>query len=754
LKKNSSSIYAPMLKKGESLAIDLLTLGGLATFFIFGKTLNLWLLLPTIFFSLFLLAFPKGASAIFDHLCFLPYASGLLIWPMRFFYWDRFDFSNRIHNLLLLAGFFSVWLIFRQQRWWGKIRCHFNSLALKKRLRVIFIVSELLFIAASAIITRKGVALVGDEPHYLAISQSLARDGDLNVFNQYFRDGFKEFLAVEKLDAHGTFGLGYKKLYSYHLPGLSFTLLPFFLVRLPQTWLYFLMRSYLGIFGAMLAVLVYLFCIKLWQRRDLAFYTVMAFTLTVPVFFHSFHIFPEIQAMLLILAALYLLLFAKGRQSFRFLFAGLLLGATIFWGVKYALFIYPFTLGFSGYWLWKKNYRPGLLLLVFPLFFQVLFFYYLHSAYGSFSPNAMYYGMLNPEQKKEFLDTILTRISLKMRLETLLDYFFDQRDGLLLYNPLYFFAFPGLLLAIKKIKRYRYHLLIALPAIIFVLNHAFSTIRPGYCPQARYLTPVTWALFMLILIYYRESRNPFLKKMILAMPLYSFFIVVYQTVQPMTLYQPTTHDTLVRPGLLFLNWSNIYCKLPNLLPSYIKADNSGYLPNFLFLAFGLLLLIFALCRCSVRNIRGAPLMLFLAIFSLSSLFPRPDLSSPQQLPDSHGHPGFIYFSPQPTAQMDDRTWIFSNTENCSILIETRLPLKGIELQLENRSGQGALHLDIAAFDEKSSQQLLPVAGTARIDLQQPPFKKVKNSYFYQLYLRGKVSGPASAPALLLRVHSH
>ena len=97
-------------------------------------------------------------------------------------------------------------------------------------------------------ITRKGVALVGDEPHYLAISQSLARDFDLNVFNQYFRDGFKEFLAVEKLAAHGTFGKGYKKLYSYHLPGISLTLAPFFLVKLPPAWLYFLMRSYLGHF--------------------------------------------------------------------------------------------------------------------------------------------------------------------------------------------------------------------------------------------------------------------------------------------------------------------------------------------------------------------------------------------------------------------------------------------------------------------------------------------------------------------------
>ena len=52
---------------------------------------------------------------------------------MRLFYWDRFDFAGRIQNLLLLAGIFSVWLIFGQRRWWEKIRCCFNSLQLEKK---------------------------------------------------------------------------------------------------------------------------------------------------------------------------------------------------------------------------------------------------------------------------------------------------------------------------------------------------------------------------------------------------------------------------------------------------------------------------------------------------------------------------------------------------------------------------------------------------------------------------------------------
>ena len=191
--------------------------------------------------------------------------------------------------------------------------------------------------------------------------------------------------------------------------------------------------------------------------------------------------------------------------------------------------------------------------------------------------------MLSPEEAKALYETILNKITLNMRWETLLDYFFDQRDGLLLYNPFYFFAFPGLLLALKNFKRYRLHLLVALPAFLFVFNHAFSTIRPGYCPQGRYLTPVVWALLLFALIYYRKAATAFLKKYSSVCPCIHFSSPVYQTLTPFTLYQPTTHDTLVRTGPHFFRIGATSCaNFPALLPSYIKTDNSGYLPNFLF----------------------------------------------------------------------------------------------------------------------------------------------------------------------------
>lgn len=740
-----------MPKSKGSPAVDLLTLAGFVSFFIFAGALTPWLLLPAAFFALASLKRLPPALAFLDGSCFFPFASGLLLWPMRLFYWDRFDFAGRIHNLMLLAAIFSAWLIFRRQRVRQRLSCRFNALALKKRLWTIFIIAALLFMTAAALITNKGVTLVGDEPHYLAISQSLARDNDLNVFNQYFRDGYREFLRVDKLAAHGTWGKGYKKIYSYHLPGISLTVVPFFFLKLSPPLLYYLLRAFLGLFGALLAVLVYLFCLRLWRSRQLALFATMAFSLSAPVFFYSFHLFPEVQAMLLVLSALYLLLFKMNGKDSRALWAGLLLGSTIFWGVKYALFIYPICLGFFIYWLWRKKFRPALLLIVFPMLFQALFFTYLYSAYGNFSPNSVYYGMLTPEGTRALFETILSKITLTMRWETLLDYFFDQRDGLLLYSPFYFFAFPGLLLALKNFRRYRLHLLIALPAVLFIFNHAFSTIRPGYCPQGRYLTPVVWALLLFVLVYYRESRNAVFKRILLALPLYSFFVVASQTVQPMTLYQPTTHDILVRPGLLFSSWSNVFFNLPRLLPSYIKTDNSAYLPNFVFLALFLLLISLSLVPLKRRSFRIAPLIVFLAVFALSSLFPRPDLADPQRLTDDLGHPGLIYFSPRPAARTDEQSWVFTGFGRQSILLESRRPLKSIALRPENRSNAGTLQLSVAVFDSETHRRQLPATGDDRIKLLQPPYKKIKNRYFYQLHMQAKVSAAAAAPNWLLRI---
>ncbi|HEX7502489.1 MAG TPA: hypothetical protein VF451_03630, partial [Acidobacteriota bacterium] len=394
-------------------------------------------------------------------------------------------------------------------------------------------------------------------------------------------------------------------------------------------------------------------------------------------------------------------------------------------------------------------------LLAFPLLFQALFFAYLYHAYGNFSPNSVYYGMLSPAQAGAFYDTILKKITLNMRWETLLDYFFDQRDGLLLYNPFYFFAFPGLLLALKNFKRYRLQLLVSLPALLFILNHAFSTIRAGYCPQGRYLAPVTWALLLFAVIYYRESRNRIFKKAFLVLPLYAVFVTAYQVLEPFTLYQATTHDSLQRAGLMFQNWSNTRISLPALLPSFIKADNHGYLPNAIFLLAFLLLVAFSLApwRAKVRRWRGVLLaaLVFGGIFSLGSLFPKLDLSAPRRLPGPRDLPCQVYFSPEPSAENAEASWLFSGRRRGRLLIETLVPLKAIEFGVRDRSAAAPLDLAIGLFDARADRLRLPEGSFSRLTLIRPFYRKIKARYYYQFTWQAGAAPAGVVPDWLLEI---
>jgi len=551
----------------------------------------------------------------------LPFASGLLIPVMKLFYVNPDDWARRLNHLLLLALVFSLGLIVVQSGFFRPLLVRFNRLSLRKRLGLIFTISLLFFILASVIMVQKGIKPSGDEPHYLVITQSLTRDLDLNVFNQYARQEYRDFLDY-RLRSHARVGKGFKKWYSFHLPGLSFTLSPLFLFPMPPPVLYLLVRCYMGIFGALLAVLTYLFSLRLIKDPSKALAATLVFMMTVPVFFMSIHIYPEIQVLSLLLSSLYLLLFSKNPGPRTFVAAGFLLGITIFWGLKYAIFIYLYSAGITVCFLHKKQIRKALWFLIFPLFFQLLFFGYLYRAYGNLSPGSIYQGIGDKTRQNTYLDTLIHKIPLKNRVETLLDYFLDQRDGLLPYSPFYIFALPGLLIALRKIRVYKKHLLLSLPPLAYLLYHGFTTIRAGYCPQGRYLVPVIPVLLLFAFLYYRESRNQLCRRLFSILPLYSLLVVVYQVLHPPTLYQPTTHGITTRAGLMFQQWSNSVIHLPGLLPSFVKIPgNSGYLPNLIFPILMVLFTVFALQKSEYSRTEGIWVTLFLAVFSLICLFP-------------------------------------------------------------------------------------------------------------------------------------
>jgi hypothetical protein len=747
-----------------SLLKKLLAIGG---FHVFLFTLGMGnplviitcILLTTVLF--FKLKYKKNYMKLL-----IPLSSGLLFPIMKLFYWDNTDFLDRLNLLLLISLIFSLVLTVREFKLLKKFLFFFNRLALKKRLIIIFAFTEIVFILAAFIMVREGVQWGGDEPHYLVISHSIARDLDLNVFNQYARDEYREFVDIP-LKHHARVGKGFKVWYSYgHLPGLSLTLAPFFLVKLPLPLLYFLIRAYLGLFGALLAVVVYLFALRLRPNRSLAIFIAAVFTFTVPVFFYSLHIFAELQACLLILSALYLLLYSSKKPPVtsvtsvssaanhkKTLLAGFLLGISVFWGLKYAIFIYLFCAGFFIYFVIKKQPKRAILFVFFPVLFQLLFFGYLYYAYGSFNPMSIYNGVMTDEQARIYQSSV-QKIPLQKRVETLLGIFFDQRDGLLLYNPFYFLAFPGLILALKKFKTYWRHILISAAGVVFILFLGYSTVRPGYCPQARYLTPVIWVMMLFTVIYYKETGNKTFKKWTFYLPVYSLLVVIYQVFHPFTLYQSATHLNADRPALMFQEWSNIHFNIPDWLPSFIKVPgNFKYLPNIIFLVLLAAFILLALKKLANYRVRFVLPVWFTIIFFTAVLFPRVPLYNPILLNKEGAIPCKIYGeSPYPT-RTAERKFELKGKDRFHYTVSTLTAVPYFVLEFENH-GKSGFKVSVAHFDRQVKQVYIAPTGpgkTQEVYVPGPRYKRFKAGYFYRFHLEVEPSPPA-APSLYLQLY--
>src|SRR5512136_1810948 len=208
---------------------------------------------------------------------------------------------------------------------------------------------------------------------------------------------------------------------------------------------------------------------------------------------------------------------------------------------------------------------------------MILFTIFVYALYGTFSPIAVYEGTLSSERIEAFKQTALA-IPLRARVESFLDYFLDQRDGLLLYSPLYFFALLGLVEIYRQRRRIFWCLLlIGLP---FLLNYAFFTHRQGACPQGRVLTPVSWIAAVALGYFIVHNRKKIIAFFFGAAWAASFAIAGILLLHPSFLYQPTTHNFTSRPGDLFVFLSNLHFFLPPFLPSFIKIDNSRYWPNY------------------------------------------------------------------------------------------------------------------------------------------------------------------------------
>jgi len=599
----------------------------------------------------------------------------------------------------------------------------FIALPRRRKLALLFLVSFLVYALCAALLVREGITFSGDEPNYLLTSHSLLFDRDINVFNNHAgRDYFRFYarkdnprLRMPIYAREGKRGQGH--IYPINLPGISALIVPFYgLSQLvgegfPRT---FLLKISLSVWAVLLGLQIYLLARELWGRERLALGLWALHAFSPPVLFYAVHLYPEIP---IALFSVFIYRMVRKKRILRgghLVLFGLLLGAFFWFGLKYNLIFWP-LLAVAAYHLWTKHrMRARILLLAVPALVGMATFYYaVWDMYGTLSPFAVYEGTITAAEARTVAGAFLD-LPLASRIETFLDYFLDQRDGLFFYAPFYAFALLGL---VEMARRARKELIgMLLMAGPFVLNYAFFTHRQGYCPQARVLAPLSWIGAVAVGYFLAHNGRRFFRWLFGAATAAGAAVSLVLLRHPAFLYQPTTHDYTQRAGDLFVHLSNIRFFLPSLLPSFIKVNNAGHWPNYVWTAaVALFVAVYVLAKNRDRgplrpafHAAAAAVLLAAGMF-LWVLFPRTALFPSWTVRYSGGGSLGFYLMPmgRGVVAKNEGEMYLHFAKSYRFLFSSRTPLEAVKLRYGSAKGEHEIRVgffDLPLFEAKTSRE--------------------------------------------------
>ncbi len=701
-------------------------------------------------------------SAVIAKACRIPQAKALdadlpTYFPLLFFaltpltlvHYLTFDDLRQRLGLFLAAVAFSVLYlkavqvllqVREQAPPWILWTRKFFSLSVPRRTLLLFLAALVIYNAGSVIMTSRGVSFSGDEPHYLLITHSLLEDGDFDLANNYAAQDYSRFMPPGvTVRAHAMPGRTPGSQYSFHSPGISFLMLPFYALGmgLGKSALLFLIRFGMSLFGALLGVQMYLFARQEWGKEYLALGIWFLFSFTSPIFFYSIHVYSEIVIALFSLTVFRLLRFSARLSRPRLVLCGFLLFSFIwFHALKYLFVLGPLFL----YALWvlikKHRLRWDLIYFLGPAAAVLIpYFFFQDSLYGSLNPTALsIQGAMDEKQTIGYLKSLFTGIPFRFRLDTLFNYFLDQRDGLLFYAPIYFFSFLGLVEMIRK-KSADFWLLLFITGP-YILVWAFLTQRGSYAPQARPFAAVAWGLAIPLgyfLAYNGKKIFAYMMNFAIGLSCINVWLLCRN---PLALYQETTSGTTERGGDLFYILSHLHFYIPNILPSFIKVAEWRWWPNFvwpvLILAFVAAYLFvrkhsFSLRFAHHRELTAAGLILFFIWFAF---YPRLTLGPPRKVTLPSGEKMTFYSLSRAAILKEGGGFaLVEDNRDYHFYFASGKPFD--KLKIEFGSLQGDYHLELKMFDAFLFDDATRREMKDRA-LESPPAYRWKTSYLYDL----------------------
>lgn len=400
---------------------------------------------------------------------------------------------------------------------------------------------------------------------------------------------------------------------------------------------------------------------------------------------------------------------------------------------------------------WKIVY-----FMIFPVLSMVLFYYFVYSLYGTINPLSIYEGIMTPEKTKAFKDLVFS-IPVWLRIDSFFDYFLDQRDGLLLYTPFYFFMFAGMVEMFRRSKRdFVVVLFISVP---FLFNYAFLTHRQGFCPQGRILTPLSWLMIWLVGYFFVYNRKKLYSCLFYIACSISIIFAVILLTHPSFLYQSTTHIHTFRAGALFLYLSNLSFYVPGWLPSFIKINNLNYAPNYVWLGLVLIFILgYAYKRDRFLDIKLNLFPIFTVIgfiflFCFLVLYPRVVLIHPKRVDYSTGEK-LTYYSLSRAVSMKKAGEFRLTQDQRSYQFFFTSWRKINKLKVEFKSSQDIYRIEGRYFDRLLIKDQIS-EQTKSVEITDLPFYTYKNTHLYLLQVKiNRISYDTPGNLFLLTIKPH
>lgn len=330
----------------------------------------------------------------------------------------------------------------------------------------------------------------GDEPHYLIIAQSLLKDGDLDVENNYLEQQYRPYYQLDIELPHMVEGRG-GRMVSTHPAFLSMVVLPGFAL------FGFRGAAMTMIFFTSLAAALTFAIADRFIRRLTALGVVLFLFFTYPILFYSRLIYPETMALFLLPLGVMSCLRLKENGSLYFAaVSGLSAGLLILFHPKFialAIALLVLTLMVSRS---TGSVRPALWWWLAPAFFCLAGLLVITGL--TYGPNLL--SGLTASGGSRLMGGYLGTNS----VWGVVGMFLDRAWGLFIFAPIYMLFPHGLAMNRGRLEWSRWWAFFPLAIALHVLMMGiFQSWNGGACPVQRYLIPLS-SLFVIGLALFAD----------------------------------------------------------------------------------------------------------------------------------------------------------------------------------------------------------------------------------------------------------